>query len=253
MVLNARRRQEERRSLPHATKKRNQQVLQHLGLAYCVARRQQRRGPEEHDDLLQEACLGFIQGMENLNPTRGFRPSTYLMSRANGQVLHFRRDRSRMLRIPWRLQDLYVSGQRLQHARIQAGLPPLNDQSIAVCLKVSPQRWLDACAADVSKKLIAIEAQDLLAPSGPKPDPHADWLQTVLPQLDEHHQLLLRQHWIEGVGLRDLAQSHRLSQRRLKQLLEDAINALRLLATQDGLRVPPRRSLRPPQEAFAAR
>ena len=112
MVLNARRRQEERRSLPHATKKRNQQVLQHLGLAYCVARRQQRRGPEEHDDLLQEACLGLIQGMENLNPTRGFRPSTYLMSRANGQVLHFRRDRSRMLRIPWRLQDLYVSGQR---------------------------------------------------------------------------------------------------------------------------------------------
>ena len=100
---------------------------------------------------------------------------------------------------------------------------------------------------------MAIEAQDLLAPSGPKPDPHADWLQTVLPQLDEHHQLLLRQHWIEGVGLRDLAQSHRLSQRRLKQLLEDAINALRLLATQDGLRVPPRRSLRPPQEAFAAR
>ena len=75
------------------------------------------------------------------------------MSRANGQVLHYRRDRSRMVRIPWRLHDLYVSGQRLQQQRTQNGLPPLSDRSIAVRLKVSPQRWLDACAAEVSKKM----------------------------------------------------------------------------------------------------
>jgi RNA polymerase sigma-B factor len=81
-----------------------------MGLAHCVATRQQQRGPEEHDDLLQEARLGLIQGMDNWDPSRGFRPSSYLMSRANGQVLHYRRDRSRMVRIPWRLQDLYVSG-----------------------------------------------------------------------------------------------------------------------------------------------
>ena len=71
-----------------------------MGLAHCVATRQQQRGLVEHYDLLHEARLGLIQGMDNWNPSRGFRPSSYLMSRANGQVLHYRRDRSRMVRIP---------------------------------------------------------------------------------------------------------------------------------------------------------
>ena len=97
-----------------------------MGLAHCVATRQQQRGPEAHDDLLQEARLGLIQGMDNWNPSCGFRPSSYLMSRANGQVLHYRRDSSRMVRNPWRLQDLYVSGQRLQQERMQKGLPLLD-------------------------------------------------------------------------------------------------------------------------------
>jgi RNA polymerase sigma-B factor len=168
MVLNPRQRHEQRRCLPPGTKERNQKVLQHLGLAHCVATRQRQRGPEERDDLLQEACLGLIQGVENLNPSRGFRPSSYLMSRANGQVLHYRRDRSRMVRIPWRLQDLFVSGQRLQEKRTQRGLPPLNNRSIAAHLKVSPQRWLDACAAEVSKKKDSNRNSGLAVPSRPQ-------------------------------------------------------------------------------------
>ena len=252
MVLNSRQRHEQRRCLPPGTKERNQRVLQHLGLAHCVATRQHQRGPEERDDLLQEACLGLIQGVEHLNPSLGFRPSSYLMSRVNGQVLHFRRDRSRIVRIPWRLQDLFVSGQRLQEKRTQRGLPPLNNRSIAAHLKVSPQRWLDACAAEVSKKRTAIETLDLQSPRDPNPDPQAEWLQEVLPRLAPHHQLLLRQHWIEGVHLRDLVQSHRLSQRRLKQMIQDAIKALQLLAVQDGLLAPPRPSPTQQPEAFAA-
>lgn len=251
MVLKAHQRHEERRCLPAGITERNQKVLQHLGLAHYTAARQRKRGPEEYDDLLQEASLGLIQGLETFNPSRGFRPSSYLMSRANGQVLHFRRDRSRMVRIPWRLQDLYVSGQRLQQEKRQKGLPRLSDRSIAVHLKVTPQRWLDACAAEVSKKMMAIEDLDLQAPSGPNPDPQAEWLQYVLPKLAPRQKTLLKQHLIDGVGLRDLAQCHRLKQRRIKQMLDDAIKALQLLAAQDGLLTLPRPSPSPLPEAFA--
>ena len=120
-----------------------------MGLAHCLATRQQQSGLEEHDDLLQEARLSLIQGMDNWDPSRGFRPSSYIISRANGQVLHYRQDHSRMVRIPWRLQDLYVPGQRLQQERVQTGL---DDSSVAERLKVTLQRWLDATAAEVSKK-----------------------------------------------------------------------------------------------------
>ena len=80
MVFNAHQRHEGRRCLLNVTRDRNQLVLKHMGLAHCVAPRQQQREPEEHDDLLQEARLGLIQGMDNWNPSRGFRPSSYLIS-----------------------------------------------------------------------------------------------------------------------------------------------------------------------------
>ena len=98
-------RQEGRRSLPPCIQQRNQQVLEHLGLAHCAARRQQQRGPEEFDDLLQESRVGLIRGMDRFDPQRGLRHSSYLLSRATGQILHYRRDRSRTIRIPWRLRE----------------------------------------------------------------------------------------------------------------------------------------------------
>ena len=85
-----------------------------------------------------------------------------------------------------------------------------------------------------------------------KPDAQAEWLQGVLHQVDPQQQTLLKQHLIEGVGLRDLAQCHQLSQRRLKQILQNGIRCLRLLAIQDGLLVPPRPLPSQLPEAFAA-
>ena len=98
--------QESRRGLPPCIARRNQQALKHLGLAHCAARRQQQRGPEEFDDLLQESRVGLIRGLERFDQQRGLRPSSYLLSRATGQILHYRRDRSRTIRIPWRLREL---------------------------------------------------------------------------------------------------------------------------------------------------
>ena len=111
--------QESRRGLPPCIARRNQQALQHLGLAHCAARRQQQRGPEEFDDLLQESRVGLIRGIDRLDPHRRVKPSSYLLSRSTGQILHYRRDRSRMIRIPWRLRDLYAAEMKIQREREQ--------------------------------------------------------------------------------------------------------------------------------------
>ena len=89
-------------------------------------------------------------------------------------------------------------------------------------------------------------------PCYPKPDAQAEWLHGVLHLLAPQQQTLLVQHLIEGVGLRDLAQCHQLSQRRLKQMLQNGIRCLQLLAIQNGLLVPPRPLPSPLPEAFAA-
>ena len=72
----------------------------HLGIAGMIASRQNLRGPEERDDLEQEARVGVIRGCERFNPQRGIKPSTFLSTAANGQVLHFRRDRTCTIGFP---------------------------------------------------------------------------------------------------------------------------------------------------------
>ena len=86
--------------MPPCIARRNQQALKHLGLAHCAARRQQQRGPEEFDNLLQESRVGLIRSIDRLEPQRGLRPSSYLLSRVTGQILHYRRDRARTIRVP---------------------------------------------------------------------------------------------------------------------------------------------------------
>ena len=100
------RRREQRRSLPQRILERNDAVLEHLGLAHHAAIHQAARYPGEKDDLVQEGRVGLINGVANFDPQRGFRISTYVLARVNGQILHFRRDRQHALRIPWRLKEL---------------------------------------------------------------------------------------------------------------------------------------------------
>ena len=141
------RRREQRRSLAKPILERNDAVLQHLGLAHHAAIHQAARYPGEQDDLVQEGRLGLINGMANFDPQRGLRISTYVLARVHGQILHFRRDRQHVLRIPWRLKDLHSRGMRLQAQRLQQRLEPLDEQGLADSLQVSPQRWREALMA----------------------------------------------------------------------------------------------------------
>ena len=117
--------------MPASIRKRNDLAFQHLGLAGFVASRLQRQGLDDLDDLMQEARLGLLRGAERFNRQRDLKPSTCLTSCARGQVLHYRRDRAAMLRIPWRLRDLYATGMKLQRAMEQGNQAPLSDGELA--------------------------------------------------------------------------------------------------------------------------
>ena len=152
---------ESRRGLPPCIARCNQQALQHLGLAHCAARRQQQRGPEEFDDLLQESRVGLIRGIDRLDPHRRVKPSSYLLSRSTGQILHYRRDRSRMIRIPWRLRDLYAAGMKIQREREQNQQTVLSDLEIAAALSVRPERWAEAVKSHGASQVLDLTASSL--------------------------------------------------------------------------------------------
>ena len=118
--------------------------------------------------------------LNGLIDNEAYPPSSYLLSRATGQILHYSRDRSRTIRIPWRLRDLYSAGMKIQREREQNQLPSLSDQELAAKLLVRPERWASAVQSHG-----ASQVADLFASPGEPAifsaeDEHLDRLRSML-------------------------------------------------------------------------
>ncbi|WP_186483479.1 sigma-70 family RNA polymerase sigma factor [Synechococcus sp. A15-127] len=213
---------------------RNQRILQHLGLAHLVAKRQRQQGPEEYDDLLQEACLGLIAGVDRFDASRGLKPSSYLLSRANGQVMHYRRDRAATLRIPWRLRDLAVQAGRLRDGLSQESQPPLSRQALARRLGVTDTRLKDAFVALQCARSQSLDAVPCELAEEPTVDRQRDWLVQAMLELDPEQRRVLQAHLIDRQSLREVAQRQNVRAGGLRSVIQAGIARLQDLAERDG-------------------
>ena len=228
-------RREQRRDLSPALRQRNTTVLNHLGIAGMIASRQTRRGPEERDDLEQEARVGLIRGWERFDPQRGLKPSTFLSMAANGQVLHYRRDRASTIRVPWRLRDTYVKGQKLQQEQLQRGEPPLVDAKLAEALNITVQRWQEACCSQQAERMVPIDAIQEQASGPDDGDLEERWLDRALQMLKPQQRQLLQRHFIHGDSVRRIASETGIPQLQLRNSIRKAVQLLRRWAELDGL------------------
>lgn len=264
------RRREQRRSLPKPILERNDAVLEHLGLAHHAAIRQAARYPGEQDELVQEGRLGLIHGLANFDPQRGCRISTYVLARVHGQILHFRRDRQHVLRIPWRLKDLHSRGMRLQAQRFQERLEPLDEAGLAASLDVSVERWREALIAhalghvdslDVAPAIQAvdgelrsslldqIEAPPVMSAStfestfeADEDEPRLRWLQGALKALEPRQRSWLLARYVDNIPIRDLALKEKVAPGLLRKAIREALSLLRQAARTSISRQDPEES-----------
>ena len=260
------RRREQRRSLPKPILERNDAVLEHLGLAHHAAIRQAARYPGEQDELVQEGRLGLIHGLANFDPQRGCRISTYVLARVHGQILHFRRDRQHVLRIPWRLKDLHSRGMRLQAQRLQERLEPLDETGLAASLDVTVERWREALMAhalghvdslDVAPAIQAvdgelrsslldqIEAPPVMSAStfeADEEEPRLRWLQGALKALEPRQRCWLLARYVDNIPIRDLALKEKVAPELLRKAIREAFSLLRQAAQTSISRQDPEES-----------
>ena len=240
--------------MPKPILERNDAVLEHLGLAHHAAIRQAARYPGEQDELVQEGCLGLIHGLANFDPQRGCRISTYVLARVHGQILHFRRDRQHVLRIPWRLKDLHSRGMRLQAQRLQERLEPLDETGLAASLDVTVERWREALMAhalghvdslDVAPAIQAvdgelrsslldqIEAPPVMSAStfeADEEEPRLRWLQGALKALEPRQRCWLLARYVDNIPIRDLALKEKVAPGLLRKAIREALSLLRQAA-----------------------
>ena len=109
---------------------------EHLGLAHQQAQRFAKRHGLNADELLGPAFEGLCKAAIGFDPARGYRPSSYIVPKVKGELLHHLRDTGFALRISHRLRELWMKARRPM-------AQGYSDHEIAAQLGVSLTEWLD--------------------------------------------------------------------------------------------------------------
>lgn len=87
---------------------RERLVGAHIGLAASLAGRYTSRH-ESPDDLHQAALIGLLHAVDRFDPTRGVQFTTFAWATISGELKRHLRDRTWGVRVPRRVQELYLA------------------------------------------------------------------------------------------------------------------------------------------------
>ncbi|MGB0873650.1 MAG: sigma factor [Synechococcus sp.] len=145
------------------TKAQGEQAAENLNLARREAWRFHRRcdGKLPYDDLEACAFVGLLKACHKFEPDRGWKFSTYAVPKIRGELLHYVRDHSYLLRLSHRMRDNWVKGRRV----LDRGA---TDQEVADFLEIDLAEWLDtrnACSGAPLELKDSVACKKVLEPT----------------------------------------------------------------------------------------
>jgi RNA polymerase sigma-B factor len=137
---------------------RNKLVLLNAGLVRQVAHRISRQCVETYQDLEQIGYLGLIRAIERFNPYQGCAFSSFAVPYIRGEILHFLRDRSSVVKIPRRWQELQKEGEKMRQYLTTILDRKPSDNEIADALQITVQEWRETQAAEHNRQTLSLDA-----------------------------------------------------------------------------------------------
>lgn len=230
---------------------RNAVVCHNLSLVRQVANRLSQHGSHPFEELVSAGNMGLIRAVEAFDLKRDGCLSSFAVPYIRGAMLHDLRDNQQPLKTPRRLRELQQRARRLIEQRRQQGLAPHAIEELAGALGCST-RQLEA--ADAVQRALQVRSLDALelsedgsigclldhVPATPCPsdepdtatDEQWDWLQGQLAALPALERALLEEHWLGGLGWKQLGLKHRLSPQEAKRRTELVLEQLKAMAQQ---------------------
>lgn len=136
---------------------RERLVSAHLGLAASLAARFSTRN-ESPEDLQQAALLGLVHAIDRFDPDRGVQFTTFAWATISGELKRHFRDRTWGVRVPRRLQELYLNTAEATDALTHAlGRAPTVAE-VAERVGCSKEDVVEALEARAAYRLTSIDA-----------------------------------------------------------------------------------------------
>ena len=221
-------------------------VERFLPLARSLARRYS-GGGEPLEDLEQVACLALVRAVDGFDPTRGTAFTSYAVPSIAGAIKRHFRDNGWSVRVPRDLQELALRVERISDELIsETGHTPTAAQ-IADRAGIEVEEVLEAREA-----FRALHSDSLDQPRGSRDDEDAGSLldtlgdadlelvrahdrtalYSVLDTLDERDRTIIRLYYKEELTQAEIGRRLGYSQMHVSRLLRQAVERLRLTATQ---------------------
>lgn len=122
-----------------------------------IARGLARRSNDPVDDLVQVGCMGLMKALDKYNPLAGSRFKTYATYLITGEIRHYLRDKSSVLRAPRQMYELYYRmNQIVQRMTEKLGRTP-SDAEIADELECPVHTVQDVNSADKRRTVVSLD------------------------------------------------------------------------------------------------
>lgn len=136
---------------------RDKIIQNSLSLVKRIAYGLARRSTDPVEDLIQVGSIGLIKAVDQFKPDAGAKFQTYATHLITGEIRHYLRDKTAMIRAPRELQELSFRINRLvQNLTAKLGREP-SDVEIATDLQIPVSRVNEAYEVDRRRTLISLD------------------------------------------------------------------------------------------------
>jgi RNA polymerase sigma-B factor len=136
---------------------RNELVANCMPYVQKLARGLARRGNDPVDDLVQVGYMGLMKAIDKFNPLAGSSFKTYATYLITGEIRHYLRDKSSIIKAPRQMYELYYRiNQIVQRLTDDLGRTP-TDIEIAEELECPVHHVQDASIVDRRRTMISLD------------------------------------------------------------------------------------------------
>jgi RNA polymerase sigma-B factor len=140
--------------LPHL---KDRIVRLNLGLARREAHYWANQCQENYEDLLQVGSIGLVSAIDRFDLAKGYAFSTFAMPYIRGEIQHYLRDKSSVVRVPRRWLELLQKSASINQ-QFQAEYQRLpSDTEMATALALSIEEWQEVRLAQQNRQAISLD------------------------------------------------------------------------------------------------
>jgi RNA polymerase sigma-B factor len=139
-------------------KVRDQIVEMNFSLVKKIAHGLARRSTDPVDDLIQIGSIGLIKAIDYFNPEAGAKFTTYATHLITGEIRHYLRDKTSMIRAPRELQELsFRINKIVNKLRTEFGRDPTDLEIAEVLQDVKQSKIQEAYEVDRRRTLVSLD------------------------------------------------------------------------------------------------